>query len=268
MSNEFVMVPRELDVEGARDFYNEHWTGRCEDLWPQLMDYVKAKPAEQHQGDAIGTLRRSQATDYGRIIFTPIGDPHIKDGMQVYTHADPGEVERLRAELEEWKQRCQYNADTAHDVAKERDTLRAQLAELEKLHGGELGLPKEGWPEYHKRKMETLRNLTAGYYERKLAERDALLRELDDAWNSHDGKERFHKLMAKIEALSASAEPSAPVECDERAEFDPLEWLETEIIAVDTWYRGSPSYEHDAGWMKDQALRLVAEARAALERKP
>lgn len=49
---------------------------------------------------------------------------------EVFTHADPGEVERLRAELEEWKQRCQYNADTAHDVAKERDTLRAEADRL------------------------------------------------------------------------------------------------------------------------------------------
>lgn len=51
----------------------------------------------------------------------------------------------------------------------------------------------------------------------QLAERDALLRKLDDAWNSHDGKERFGKLMQRVEALSASAEPSAPVERDEHA---------------------------------------------------
>ena len=43
----------------------------------------------------------------------------------------------------------------------------------------------------------------------QLAEAQALLRDLDDAWNSHDGKERFAKLMQKVESLSASAEPSA-----------------------------------------------------------
>lgn len=43
-------------------------------------------------------------------------------------HADPGEVKQLRAELDEWKKRCQYNADTAHDIGRERDSLRAQLA--------------------------------------------------------------------------------------------------------------------------------------------
>lgn len=72
--------------------------------------------------------------------------------IPLYTHADPNlrwkavadeqmrviehlkeEVERLRTELEEWKKRCQYNADTAHDVGRERDTLRAQLAERDAL---------------------------------------------------------------------------------------------------------------------------------------
>lgn len=95
----------------------------------------------------------------------------------------------------------------------------------------------------------------------ELAERDALLQDLLDYDISARARHRIE------EALSASAEPSVPVDIDERAGFDPLEWLETEITAVDTWHRGSPSYEHDAGWMKDQALRLVAEARAALERK-
>ena len=71
-------------------------------------------------------------------------------------------------------------------------------------------------------KVERLRALVKSYEEiaeshadacaealTRLAERDALLRELDDAWNSHDGKDRFGKLMQKVEALSASAEPSA-----------------------------------------------------------
>jgi hypothetical protein len=44
-----------------------------------------------------------------------------------------------------------------------------ELAALKALHGGELGLPSDGWPAYHKRKMETLRDLITGTYERKLA---------------------------------------------------------------------------------------------------
>lgn len=44
-----------------------------------------------------------------------------------------------------------------------------------------------------------------------------------------------------------------------------FDWLETEISAVDCWYRGDPSYEHDAYWMKDRALKLVREAKAIFE---
>jgi hypothetical protein len=40
----------------------------------------------------------------------------------------------------------------------------------------------------------------------RVAELEGLLRDLDDAWNSHDGKERFGKLMQKVEALSKPTE--------------------------------------------------------------
>ena len=36
----------------------------------------------------------------------------------------------------------------------------------------------------------------------QLAERDALLRDLDDAWNSYDGRDRFGKLMARVETFT------------------------------------------------------------------
>lgn len=119
-----------------------------------------AAPAEQHHGDAIGTLVR----DYNeRIVFTPIGDPHIIDDMKVYAHADPGEAERLRG-----------------IIRMHEKTVREQTDHL-------------------------------AYMRAQLAERDALLHSLDCAWNSHDGKERFGKLMRKVETLAASAEPCAAV---------------------------------------------------------
>lgn len=137
----------------------------------------------------------------------------------LFTRTDPGEVERLRGQINEWAGKWEKAINAGAVMEGERNTLRAQLAELEALHGGELGLPKEGWPEYHKRKMETLRNLTAGYYERKLAERDALLRELHAAFENDQhpwipgGNAQPAK--SKLDAfLSASAEPSAPVDLD------------------------------------------------------
>lgn len=44
---------------------------------------------------------------------------------------------------------------------------------------------------------------------------------------------------------------------------DIFDWLETELSAIDCWYRGDPSYEHDAYWFKDKALALVKQARVA-----
>ncbi len=108
--------------------------------------------------------------------------------------------------------------DERDEIGAEAGRLRAKLAELEALHGGELGLPKEGWPEYHKRKMETLRGLTAGYYQRKLAERDTLIDEVLKAFQLNaDGNGSCHNpglsfirpWAERVAALSASAEPRA-----------------------------------------------------------
>jgi hypothetical protein len=91
------------------------------------------------------------------------------------------------------------------------------------------------------------RDLTAR--DDKLDERDALLRSLDDAWNSHDGKERFGALMFKVEeVVSASAEPSAPVEIDHDA-------LVAAVCVLRSQGLGNLS-------------AAVEEARTALERKP
>lgn len=47
-----------------------------------------------------------------------------------------------------------------------------------------------------------------------------------------------------------------------------LDWLETEISAVSCWHHGTPSYEHDANWMKDRVLHLIVEARRAFAPPP
>lgn len=112
----------------------------------------------------------------------------------------PGEVERLRAELGEAK--GEYDR-SANKVA----ALTDQLAAFESLHGGELGLPKEGWPEYHKRKMESLRDLATG-------QRDTLLRKIQETlqreyWDDYAGLDETRELISA--ALSASAEPGSPV---------------------------------------------------------
>lgn len=81
MDNEFVMVPRDVlsDYLQYRDngnWYDGIWVTHAERLRALL-----AQPAAQHQGDAIGTLARDADE---KVVFTLIGDPHIKDGMPVF----------------------------------------------------------------------------------------------------------------------------------------------------------------------------------------
>lgn len=40
-----------------------------------------------------------------------------------------------------------------------------------------------------------------------------------------------------------------------------IEWLDAEISAIDPVYRGDPSYEHDAHWMKNEVRDLVESAK-------
>ncbi|CAM8054500.1 TPA: hypothetical protein ACYSC8_000929 [Citrobacter freundii] len=40
-----------------------------------------------------------------------------------------------------------------------------------------------------------------------------------------------------------------------------IDWLDTEISAIDPVYRGDPSYEHDAYWMKNEVRDLVESAK-------
>lgn len=86
-------------------------------------------------------------------------------------------------------------------------------------------------------------------------------------------------LLDEVNQLRRTADDKAPelraqlVEADgelvklqnrvEELESEVFEWLETEISAIDSWYRGTPSYEREAGWMKDAALGVVKNARKA-----
>lgn len=65
-------------------------------------------------------------------------------------------------------------ADLIDALHAEAEALRQRLAAFETLHGGELGLPRGGWPAYHKRKMETLRDLHLGRIDRLESEAEAL----------------------------------------------------------------------------------------------
>ena len=64
-----------------------------------------------------------------------------------------------------------------------------------------------------------------------------------------------------INATPATNAYLAGIKADAQSEV--IEWLDAEITAIDTMYRGDPSYERDANWMKSEVLDVVELARKA-----
>jgi len=150
----------------------------------------------------------------------------LLDHPATQPHADPSPLDVARSDFA--SDMDDLRADILAKTMAENERLISQLAELEKLHGGELGLPMEGWPAYHKRKMESLRDLTTGHYERKLAGRDALLREVVDSGalflEDHQPSGSTIDLHERCEAvLSASTEPSSNLCAEGAHEFVPFQ---------------------------------------------
>lgn len=254
MKNEFVMVPRELIERALDEAVSDWWLidgewGPCDGglegaisrdeggVIPDLRE-ILAKPADQ-QGEPVAWRYRHSKPGMSWFFTEKTGaDGCLIDGFDyevqsLYAHADPGEVERLRKELGN----TQALLDQANYHKAQRggaiDALRAQLAALRELK----------LPEFLKLSDE----MRAAHAQ--LAERDALLRE---CVANKEGLHYEMDLLAKINtALSARAEPSAPVEIDERAAFDAWTVRKGRVVGY-------------CGWREDFA---IWQARAALERK-
>ncbi|URD44511.1 Lar family restriction alleviation protein [Pseudomonas sp. BYT-5] len=191
---------------------------------------ARAKPAGQHQGDAIGTLVR----DYNeRIVFTPIGDPHIIDDMKVYAHADPREVERLRAEIEEWNR--------IFDMQEGKiDAIRAQLVERDAL-----------LREAH----EELVCRDSPVAQRIIAALSASAEPSAPKCETCSDQGIVGNILNAETCMDCT--PSAPVERDERAAFE-------KGYHKDALHRDGDEYSRMAVQMAWEGWQ----ARAALERKP
>lgn len=127
-TEQMVSVPWNLAVSLAEDWGISLTKARSK------MRALLDQPAAQHQGEPVAWRYRGRGSDKWSLTQESPGSWYMGtadyETESLYTDADTGEVERLRADLEEWKQRSQYNADTAHAVAHERDTLRTQLADM------------------------------------------------------------------------------------------------------------------------------------------
>lgn len=179
MKDEFVMVPR-AELVRLQENLDPH---RGAVAWGIACDLL-ARPAEQHQGEPVALpARKSYEESFsvhgqGQAMGWNACLDEIAKLGPLYTHADPGEVERLRADLAEAQQ-------------KYRDELGKRLS-------GEV-------------KSEA-----------KLAERDALISELEEDrlrmqeglkdvidWIGCSQSTGALRTIAE-KALSASSEPSVP----------------------------------------------------------
>lgn len=124
MKNEFVMVPREL-LKRAADRLSDMGRAPISEPMFKLMN-------EQHQGEpaalparktvTTGLLSESNTHNQG---WNACLDEIARLGP-IYTRADHGEVERLRADVETMRRK---NNEYWHET----ETLRAQLAERDAL---------------------------------------------------------------------------------------------------------------------------------------
>ena len=199
-----------------------------------------AAPAEQHQGEPVAY---AVFTDNGniRIWSTNCAAVAIKvmreEGKQVvplYAHSAPSataEVERLREELDAYEHGSSVEAAEA-------DSLRKQLAEAHALL------------------------------------REAYEDGFRDGDRCHERGDHFGEAMESgwlasdaCKALSASAEPSAPAEIDERADFERHVILTTGR-PIDSELKRHP-VRHDEYECRTMQTRWNDwQARAALDRKP
>jgi len=131
-NTEMVSVPRalvEATIGTAVDFDRDGSVAA-------LQEWLN-KPAQQHQDEPVGYVRPSNLRNLRLVAYCAAieitGVPQREGDVPLYTHADPAEVERLRAELENATDMGGKAINRAGVLARDNDTLRAQLAEAQAL---------------------------------------------------------------------------------------------------------------------------------------
>ncbi|WP_158216138.1 Lar family restriction alleviation protein [Pseudomonas sp. DrBHI1] len=163
-------------------FTNErHYQNTLADgTWPIRPLYTHPAPADQQE--PVARLRCYQSAIGPKVEVIKFTEQAFKPGreLDVYTHADPGEVERLQLEIEKLRLSLTLNDDA---------------------------LIQDGFVRIENRALRS-----------RIDEQNELLREIK---NARDWNGSYRALEKRIDAaLSASAEPSAPAERDERADCE------------------------------------------------
>jgi hypothetical protein len=260
MSNtEFVMVPRVPtdEMKEAADglgFVFSHGDEECngiisadmaEEIYQVMID---AKPAEQHQGEPVAWI----VTDMNGDSYFAY-DKQTSSDKPLFTRADPAEVERLREGItKHWKVVCDQRA--------ELDTLRAQLAERDALLRDNSGKLIRMAAHLISAPLFALQDLLDEDKKMTRARVDAAVESADARL-----KDAAYELRRIADALSASAEPSAPVEIDERAAFST--WTHEVVAAQVVDGACKKTQRRDLPGFHEKSALEGFLARAAMERK-
>ncbi|ROL64575.1 hypothetical protein [Pseudomonas vranovensis] len=160
-----------------------------------LLQDLLSQSAAQHQDEPVAWVIFDNGFIDDHTTDKDLADGWCEQGLEVsalYTHADAGEVERLRNELAGTVAECQRRRNSCADLIAECDTLRAQLAEQNALLRGTSLMLKSiahKLDGFHR----DFPGQWCGYLDRALG----------------GAKHQYGVIEA---ALSASAEQSAPVE--------------------------------------------------------
>lgn len=130
MSNaeKMVMVPRDLIERIAR--------AGC---WPddeKALRQIMDKPAQQDQGEPVAWLVSRGAECLGVYRSNPAHWAHSYRLEPLYTHADPGEVERLRAHMAKVENMLKIREEQNEEFGKLIEEQHAKLAEAHALLRG------------------------------------------------------------------------------------------------------------------------------------
>lgn len=139
MSNEFVMVPRELADDLVRVLEVFFDDGACGPL-ENIRDLL-SKAEGQHQGEPVGMLLIDEYFDNREVgdvdvqldlkVCGQLAEKYPGQSLPLYTHADTGEVERLRnehAEAVNVGMRYQERCEAMSAQLAERDALLDHMA--------------------------------------------------------------------------------------------------------------------------------------------
>jgi len=140
MTNKTITLSRELlerIVKGGNiiDSAEAMWELRATlaDPVPPAGETVEVK---RHYGDAPdggGMCYYVLASDFDLHVTRLQAEiSHLRQHKNDYMEAAEETRKALQAEVEEWKRRCQYNADTAHDLQSELTKARELLADVAK----------------------------------------------------------------------------------------------------------------------------------------